>query len=55
MIQKSMHVAQLFLLGILVSWLAGLSACSNDKQHATASPEIVHDVYAADSAEDDGA
>jgi len=44
MIQKSMHVAQLFLLGILVSWLAGLSACSNDKQHATAPPEIVHDV-----------
>jgi multidrug efflux pump subunit AcrA (membrane-fusion protein) len=44
MIQKSMRVAQLFLLGILVSWLAGLSACRNDKQHATAPPEIVHDV-----------
>ena len=43
MSQKSMRVAQLFLLGILVSWLAGLSACSNDKQHA-APPEIVHDV-----------
>jgi RND family efflux transporter MFP subunit len=44
MIQKSMRVAQLFLLGILVSWLAGLSACSNDKQHTTAAPEIVRDV-----------
>ncbi len=44
MIQKSMRVSQLFLLGILVSWLAGSTACSNDKQHATASPEIVRDV-----------
>ena len=44
MIQKPMRVAQLFLLSILVSSLAGLSACSNDKQHATAPPEIVHDV-----------
>jgi RND family efflux transporter MFP subunit len=44
MTQKSMRVAQLFLLGILVSWLTGLSACNNDKQHATAPPEIVHDV-----------
>ncbi len=44
MIQKSMRVAQLFLLGILVSWLTGLIACSNDKQHTTATPEIVRDV-----------
>ena len=44
MIQKSMRVVHLFLLAILVSCLAGLSACSNDKQHATAPPEIVHDV-----------
>jgi membrane fusion protein, multidrug efflux system len=44
MIRKSMRVAQLLLLGILVSWLAGLSACNNDKQHVTALPEIVRDV-----------
>jgi len=44
MIQNSMRFAQLSLLAILVSWLAGLSACSNDKQHATAPAEIVHNV-----------
>ena len=44
MIQKSIRVAQLFLLAVLVSWLAGLSACSNEKQQATAPPEIVRDV-----------
>ncbi len=44
MIQESVRVAQLFLLGILVSWLAGLSACSSDKQHAAAPPEIAREV-----------
>ena len=44
MIQKAIRVAQLFLLAVLVSWLAGLSACSNEKQQATAPPEIVRDV-----------
>jgi membrane fusion protein, multidrug efflux system len=44
MIQKSIRVSQLFLLSIVVSWLAGSTACSNDKQHTTASPEIVRDV-----------
>lgn len=44
MIQKAIRVAQLFLLAVLVSWLASLSACSNEKQQATAPPEIVRDV-----------
>ncbi len=44
MIQKSIRVSQLFLLSILVIWLAGSTACSNDRQHTTASPEIVRDV-----------
>jgi multidrug efflux system membrane fusion protein len=44
MIQKSIRVSRLFLLSILVSWLAGSTACSNDKQHATAPLEIVRDV-----------
>jgi RND family efflux transporter MFP subunit len=44
MIQKSKFVAQRFLLGILVSCLAGLSACSNERQHATAPPELVRDL-----------
>ena len=44
MIQKLKFVAQRFLLSISVSWLAGLSACSNEKQHATAPPELVRDV-----------
>jgi RND family efflux transporter MFP subunit len=44
MIQKSIPVAKPFMLCILASWLTGLSACNNDKQHATSIPEIVHDV-----------
>jgi multidrug efflux system membrane fusion protein len=44
MIQKSKFVAQRFLLGILVSCLADLSACSNERQHATAPPELVRDL-----------
>ena len=44
MIQNSMRVAQVFLLGIVVTCLTGLSACNNDKQHATAPPESLHDV-----------
>ncbi len=44
MIQKSIRVSQQLLHSILVIWLAGSIACSNDKQPATASPEIVRDV-----------
>ncbi len=44
MIQKSTRVSQLFLLGILVSCLAAVTACSNHKHRATGSPEIVRDV-----------
>ena len=44
MIQKSKRVPQPFLLGILVSWLAGLSACSHERQHTTLPLEAVHEV-----------
>lgn len=44
MIPRSMRVAQLFLLGMVMSWLAGLSACSNDRQHTTVPPEVVRDL-----------
>jgi RND family efflux transporter MFP subunit len=44
MIQKSMRGTRLLLFGILLSWLPGINACRNGKQHATAPPEIVHDV-----------
>ncbi len=44
MIQKSIRVSQLFLLGVLVSCLAAVTACSNHKQRATGSSEVVRDV-----------
>jgi len=44
MIQKSTWVAQLFLLSMLVSLLALLSGCSNEKQPTAMTPEIVHGV-----------
>ena len=44
MIKKPIRVGQLLLLGVLVSWLAGLSACSNSQQHAAAASEVVSDL-----------
>ena len=35
---------QRFLLGILVTWLAVVSGCGKEKQHATAPPELVGDL-----------
>jgi len=44
MIQNSMRVAQLLLLSSAVTCLTGLSACNNEKQRATPTPEILYDV-----------
>src|SRR3954470_10033739 len=44
MIQKPIRIAQPFLLGMLMSWLAGLSACSNRSQNPAAPLEVVHEI-----------
>jgi RND family efflux transporter MFP subunit len=44
MIHRSTRMMQLFLLGLVIGWLAVWSACSNGTQPAATHPEIVRDI-----------